>query len=281
MTIRWPIAELVVRRQRLRQLVDRSAERAIVAVLLDGRRERRIPDLDAHGAFERRGVSALRRERRVERLEAPAQTLVGRAVPGRVPRVRVASRQPQHPRAERRHQDGDVARRRGFEHRVARREVPAVERHRLAAQQRDDDPERLLEPVDAVVLREPERVVLRVVPPGPEAEDQPTAAHLVGGRGHLGDERRAPEARAQDERADLDAFGRGCERAHDRPRLELPVDRSARRLVEEVVVHPDRVQAVRLGGPRERRDRRPRRPPAVRVARRRRHDHADLHARSV
>src|SRR4029453_4034449 len=49
-----------------------------------------------------------------------------------------------------------------------------VEPPRLPAQQRNDDPERLLEPVDAAVLREPERVVFGIVPPGSEAEDHPT-----------------------------------------------------------------------------------------------------------
>ena len=51
---------------------------------------------------------------------------------------------------------------------------------------------------------------------------KPSPAHLVGGRRHLGHERGVAEARAQHERADLDAFGRGGEGAHDRPRLELP-----------------------------------------------------------
>jgi hypothetical protein len=138
-----------------------------------------------------------------------------------------------------------------------------------------------LEPIDAAILRKAERVVLGVVPPGAEAEDQPSAAHLVGRGGHLGDERRAAEARAEHERADLDAFGRGRDRADDGPRLQLAVDRSIGGFVEEVVVHPHGVETMRLGRSRERPDRPPRRSIALAVARRRRHDHADLHARSV
>ena len=280
-TIRWPIPS------------SSYAANASASSSTDPSNARSSPSSSAGGASSgsrismptvrstRRGVAALRRERRVERLQTLAQTFVRRPEPRRVPRVGVAGGQPQHPRAERGHQDRDVARRRGFEHRVPRRDVVALERHGLAPQQRADDPERLLEPFDAVVLREPERVVLRVVPPGPEAEDQPSTAHLVGGRGHLGHERGVAEARAQDERADLDAFGRGGEGAHDGPGLELAVDRPARGLVEEVVVHPDRIEPVRLGRPRERRDRRPRGPAAAGIARGRGHDHADLHARSV
>ena len=119
--------------------------------------------------------------------------------------------EPKHPRTERRHEHGDAAIRSGGEHRVPRLLVPTAEGDGLAAQQGNDDPERLFESIDPMVAGEAERLVFGVVPPGAETEDQPATAHLVGRCSHLGDEGRAPEARAQDERPDLDALGHGRE----------------------------------------------------------------------
>ena len=143
----------------------------------------RVSDLDAHGAFDRRGVPALRRERRVERPKALAQTFVRRPEPRRVPRVGVAGGQPQHPRAERGHQDRDVARRRGFEHRVPRRDVVALERHGLASQQRGGR------------SGAPPRTVRRGGPSGSRTRRTPRRATRPRGRGSA--DPRSPRRRSR------------------------------------------------------------------------------------
>ena len=73
---------------------------------------------------------------------------------------------------------------------------------------RTDDLERLLEPADAVVERVAERRVLGLVPAAAEAEDQPAAGDFVGGRRHLREQARRPEAGREHERPDLDPFSR-------------------------------------------------------------------------
>ena len=94
-----------------------------------------------------------------------------------------------------------------------------VERHPLAADERQDDLERLLEPPDAMVERVAEGGVLRLVPARAEAEDQAAVRDLVDRRGHLRGERGRPEPGAQDDRAELRPLGRGGDGGEQRGRL--------------------------------------------------------------
>ena len=136
-------------------------------------------------------------------------------------RRRAAASMPQHPRAVRPDHE-----RRAAGPRAARQElavaglvVRAVEVDRPVAEQRPDDRERLLEPVDPMVEREAERAELGLVPAGPEAEDEPAAADLVDRGRLLGQHRRVVEARARHERPELDPRRRGGEAGERRPRL--------------------------------------------------------------
>ena len=94
---------------------------------------------------------------------------------------------------------------RGSSSAVARLVEAPVEVDRAVLQQRPDDRERLLEPVDAMVERDAERPELGLVPAGAEAEDQPAAADLVDRRGLLGEDGGVVERRAGDQRPELDA----------------------------------------------------------------------------
>src|SRR6185503_13626674 len=118
-----------------------------------------------------------------------------------------------------------------------------------AADERGDDPERFLEPADAVVERISERRVLRLVPAAAEPEDQPPAGDLVGRDRHLSEQPGRSKGRRQDERAELDAARRRGEGAEDRPRLVVPDLRSDRRTLvagEEVVAEPEAVDPALL-----------------------------------
>src|SRR5207249_4936626 len=87
---------------------------------------------------------------------------------------------------------------------------------------------------------------------------------------------------AEDDRADLDALGHGGEGADERPGLVQSLDVAVVvRTLEQVVVHPDRVQALLLGRERECAGRRPGGDHAAAVPLVRRNDHADLHAGGV
>ena len=121
-----------------------------------------------------------------------------------IPHVREPGRQAQHPRSVGADEDRRTlrpwpARIHGA---VGRGRSTAVEVDLAVPQQGPDDLHRLLEAADAVVEREAERVVLRSVPARPEAQDETPGADLVQGDGHLGQQRRVPEAGAQDPGAD-------------------------------------------------------------------------------
>src|SRR5581483_8484429 len=138
------------------------------------------------------------------------------------------------------------------QHGVPSAPEPSLERDPLAREQPSDDRERFLEPRGAVVERHPERPELRLVPPGPHAEDETTAAHLVDGRGHLRDQSRRMETEARDERSELDPLGRGGERREQRPRLPRPTLGATVAPVQQVVAEPDGVEPRALGGARHR-----------------------------
>ena len=89
-------------------------------------------------------------------------------------------------------------------------------------------------------------VVVALEPARPDAEDEPAAADVVDGPGHVGEQLRVAVAVAGDQRADLDPRGRLGPGAEHRPALEvravgLAVER------EEVVPVEDDVDADLLG----------------------------------
>ncbi len=194
--------------------------------------------------------------------------------------IGVARREPEHPLALGGDEDRQrrPSRRRQEDGVVDARPLSAV-RDPLTADERHDDPERVLEPAHPVIEGETERVVLGLVPAAAQAQDEPAAGHLVRGRGHLGEQPGIPERGRQDERSELDLVGHRRERAQQRPRL---VDAHLATVVlaeEEVVAHPQAVDPARLRLPGDRGDLHPR--TATTVLGGLRQDHADLHGRRV
>src|SRR4029079_15598516 len=105
-----------------------------------------------------------------------------------------------------------------------------------------DDGERLLEAVDAVVIREAECTELGLVPAGTESEHEAAAAHLVDQRGLLGEQRRVMEVRARDEWPKLDPRRRGRDGRQQRPRLPWPACRPILPAIEQVHAAPERIE---------------------------------------
>src|SRR6478736_2591248 len=131
---------------------------------------------------------------------------------------------------------------------VGRLVVRPVEVDRPVREERADDRERLLEPADPMVVREPVGSIVRCVPAGAEGEDQAALRDGVHRRRHLGEHRRGMETRAGDQRAEFDRGGRRGERGERRPHLPGPT-RTDRQVVEQMVAEPDRVEADLLGQP--------------------------------
>src|SRR5581483_2522345 len=124
--------------------------------------------------------------------------------------------------------------------------------HALAGEHPPDDLERLLETGDAMVVGEPERPVLGLVPPRAEAEDEPAAADLGDRRRHLRQQPGWVEARAGDERSERHPLGDSRQRREQRPDLPGAALVASVAAVEQVVAEPDRVEAARLRDPRHR-----------------------------
>src|SRR5919198_1546430 len=101
-----------------------------------------------------------------------------------------------------------------------------------------------------MVVRNPERVELGPVPAGPDAQDEPAAADLVDGRGHLREDAWPMEVQARDEGAQADALGGSGERCQERPGIPGTTFGPPVAPIEVVVADPDRVEARFLGGPR-------------------------------
>src|SRR5438132_2418909 len=134
-------------------------------------------------------------------------------------------------------------------HGVAHREVPAVEGGALLGPHPAEDLERLAQLCEPRPDRR-ERIavllVLDLVPAGAEADDQPAATHLVEGGRHLREEGGRPVAHAEHELSDAHAPGDRGGRHRLRPCLE---QRDALvRAIDEVIDHPDRVEAGLVRG---------------------------------
>ena len=130
---------------------------------------------------------------------------------------------------------------------VTRRVVLALEVDVALAQQRTDDPERLLEPVAAVVEGHPQARELGGMPAGAEAQDQPAVADLIERVGLLGDERRVAIAHAQHEGAQLHPMGDRGDGGQECPRLPEAERRRVARSIQQMVRQPDRGIAKVLG----------------------------------
>ncbi len=166
-----------------------------------------------------------------------------------VPELDMRERNPQHPGPDAADHQRRTTRlvRPWQELGVASLEVAALEVDRAVLQQRPDDREGLLEAIDPMIEREAERSELRLVPAGPEAEDQAALADLVHGRGELGEHRRRVERRRRDEGAEPDPGGRRREAGEHRPDLPRATCRAVLVPIEEVIAEPDRVEPDVLG----------------------------------
>ena len=110
---------------------------------------------------------------------------------------------------------------------------------------RRDDAQRVLEAGGEMIERIAEHREFRLVPARAEAQDQPTAAHLVDCIGHLGKECRVAERRAHDQRSQLDASRRLRQSRKQRPGLPDTTSLTIP-LEEEMVGDPDRVELIAL-----------------------------------
>ena len=102
----------------------------------------------------------------------------------------------------------------------------------LVGEQGPDDPERGLEPVEALGDRregDPERAVLRLEPAGAETRDEVAAGDVVEDRQLLGEHRRMAERRRQDADAEPLAGHVVGEGRGDRQCLEARARRGRRR----------------------------------------------------
>jgi len=160
--------------------------------------------------------------------------------------------------------------------------VATAEGDRFAAQQRNDDLESFLQAADAVVGRVAERLILGVVPPCAQTENEPAAAaDRVSRDRHLREQSGIPIRGARDQLADLDACRRRGERGGQRPRFVNPFERRAGHAAEEVIADPNGVEADGLCMFGERADVRPQRHSAGSIGERHGNHDADPHARSL
>jgi hypothetical protein len=171
-------------------------------------------------------------------------------MPG-VPGIDVRERQLEHPGADRSDHQRRTARpiRRRQQRQVIDGVVRAAPIRSALAEELADDHEGLLEAAHPMVVREAERPILRLVPAGAQAEDQPPAGDLVDGvrlgseHGRVVEARRGHQRTQLDPRRDRRQRGERAPRLPWRDRLRPPVP------IQQVVADPDRVETDRLRGP--------------------------------
>src|SRR5205814_3206956 len=93
-----------------------------------------------------------------------------------------------------------------------------------------------------MVVREAERPIFRVVPPGAESEHDPPAGDLVDGDRHLREQARVAEGDAGDQLSELDPARRCREGGEQRPRLVDVLGRLVVPSGPEVIAYPDGVE---------------------------------------
>ena len=253
----WPIPSRGVGAQRLGDLLRRALERRDghprVRVAHDPARAAGHPDLDRHGALDRRRVAADGGARLVhERPEARhARGRVARVrVPG-VPRVRVRQRGREHPRAAgARSGSAGPPGRAGRGRSSASRAVKNSPSKSMApcGQQRPDDRERLLEPAIRWSNGAPSAANSTSFQPAPRPRtsrppeiSSTVAACLASMNGLV-------ERGRRHERAERHALGGLGEAGQRGPGLPRPAGLAALVPVQQVVAEPDGVEAGLLGG---------------------------------
>jgi hypothetical protein len=181
----------------------------------------------------------------------PVRRVADIGEPG-IPGLRMRHGDAQHPRPVRADHQGRTARPRPArdEFAVTCLVEASIEVDRALLKERADDRERFLEPIDAVIERDPERPKLGLVPAGAEPEDQTATTDLIDGRGLFGEDRGVVEGRASDERPELDPAGTGGDRGEHRPGFPWPTRRPFGPAVEQMLAEPHRVVAQVLDGPR-------------------------------
>ncbi len=117
----------------------------------------------------------------------------------------------------------------------------------LAAQQPVDDRERLGKAGDRAVVWDPEGAKLALVPAGAEAEDEPAAADLIEGGGHLGEQSWRMETGAGHQRTEGDPIGHRRKCGQQRPGLPGAPLGPPVAGEQEVVAEPDGVEADLFG----------------------------------
>ena len=118
---------------------------------------------------------------------------------------------------------------------------PALVGHGLAIEQPPDQPDRLVQPVQALAEAaaevDAEGVVLPFEPATTEPEDRPAARDVVERRRELGGQPGVAERVGGHEQAQPHPLGQGRERGQGRPALELGI-RPVTLVGEEVIVDP-------------------------------------------
>jgi hypothetical protein len=103
-------------------------------------------------------------------------------------------------------------------------------------EQGNDDLESLFESADAMVVWKAERVELRLVPAGAQAEDETASADLFDSVGHFGEHGRVSVAGAGDKWAELNPVGRRRQCRQERPAVPAANRSLVRAKVEEEMV---------------------------------------------
>ena len=129
-----------------------------------------------------------------------------------------------------------------------------VEVRVAVVEHRGDDPQALLERVEATLEGHAERGELGLVPAGAQAEDESPAADLVERLGHLREQGRVPQRHSRDVGAEPDPRHGDRQRREQRHRLPGAAPLPRRVAEPEVVGDPQRVEAHGLAGPGHRED---------------------------
>src|SRR2546428_6475223 len=106
-----------------------------------------------------------------------------------------------------------------------------------------------------MIERQPERVILRLVPSRADTQDQAATADFVEGRRHLCKNRWMPEGVARHQGADLQSTGCLGQSRQRGPALPDSTGRLTRITIEEMVRKPDTIKTISLGPLRDGPDR--------------------------
>jgi len=117
------------------------------------------------------------------------------------------------------------------------------------SQKRSNDGEGFGESCHAPVEGKAVGTIFRLVPAGPQSEDQASAADLIDRSGQLGEHRRIVKAGAGDQWPNRNPAGRGGDAGQRRPRLPRASGTVDLVTIEKVVAHPHRIETDLLAQP--------------------------------